>query len=163
SARRLLMTLPGLSSHKMCHGQLEISDDGNAFRKIREFDAEAPAFSLNFPEATARYFRVLFTSAEVYLEHLDVAEVQLSSPFRIPEIEEKALFVPKKESPPKIGDIEFPGELAIPGNRIINLSSHLQADGRLSWEVPPGNWTILRFGHTSTGEDNQPAPENGRG
>src|SRR5712691_1489930 len=32
SARRLLLTLPGLSAHKMCHGELQVSDDGQAFR-----------------------------------------------------------------------------------------------------------------------------------
>ena len=28
---------------------------------------------------------------------------------------------------------------------------------------PTGKWTILRFGHTSTGKQNHPAPEAGRG
>ena len=33
----------------------------------------------------------------------------------------------------------------------------------LTWDVPPGEWLILRLGHTTTGKDNHPAPESGRG
>ena len=36
-------------------------------------------------------------------------------------------------------------------------------DGRLAWDVPPGKWTVLRFGHTPTGKDNHPAPLDGPG
>ena len=37
------------------------------------------------------------------------------------------------------------------------------AVGRLQWEVPEGQWTMLRLGHTSTGVENSPAPQTGRG
>ena len=33
----------------------------------------------------------------------------------------------------------------------------------LSWDVPPGKWTLLRLGHTPTGAVNAPAPAEGRG
>src|SRR5262249_21332047 len=47
--------------------------------------------------------------------------------------------------------------------KLMDLSSKMTPDGRLHWDPPPGHWIVLRFGHTSTGEDNQPAPESGRG
>jgi len=34
---------------------------------------------------------------------------------------------------------------------IIDLSAMCTADGTLNWQVPPGQWTILRTGHTMTG------------
>ena len=37
----------------------------------------------------------------------------------------------------------------------------MDPDGRLAWDVPPGKWTVLRFGHTTTGVDNAPAPQDG--
>ncbi len=46
---------------------------------------------------------------------------------------------------------------------IKNLTSQLQPDGRLEWDVPPGQWTILRFGYTPTGQKNHPAPAEGTG
>jgi hypothetical protein len=36
-------------------------------------------------------------------------------------------------------------------------------NGRLSWDVPPGPWTVLRFGHGSTGASNHPSPAAGLG
>ena len=37
------------------------------------------------------------------------------------------------------------------------------ANGKLTWDVPEGTWTVLRFGTTPTGAVNAPAPESGRG
>ena len=31
------------------------------------------------------------------------------------------------------------------------LTANLDKEGKLTWEVPAGKWTILRIGHTSTG------------
>ncbi|HWA83709.1 MAG TPA: glycosyl hydrolase [Fimbriimonadaceae bacterium] len=36
-------------------------------------------------------------------------------------------------------------------------------DGHLVWDVPDGDWTIIRMGYTLTGEPNHPAPESGFG
>lgn len=50
--------------------------------------------------------------------------------------------------------------LTVPGIRpesIVNLTGKMSADGRLHWQVPEGQWTILRFGHTARGAKNRPA------
>lgn len=46
----------------------------------------------------------------------------------------------------------------IPAGRIIDLSAHMQTDGSLRWNVPEGDWTVVRFGYTITGKTNHPAP-----
>jgi hypothetical protein len=46
---------------------------------------------------------------------------------------------------------------------IVDLTAKLTADGRLTWDVPPGEWIILRLGHTPTGAENHPAPAEGTG
>ncbi|MBM3861268.1 MAG: hypothetical protein FJ395_16700 [Verrucomicrobia bacterium] len=51
-------------------------------------------------------------------------------------------------------------EAAVPRESIVSLTAK---DGRLAWDVPAGNWTVLRVGHTITGKDNHPAPLEGRG
>ena len=40
---------------------------------------------------------------------------------------------------------------------IINLTDKLSADGKLTWSVPDGNWTIIRFGHINMRLTNKPA------
>ena len=42
--------------------------------------------------------------------------------------------------------------VAINPEDIIDLTAKLQPDGRLEWDVPPGQWTILRTGYTVTTE-----------
>jgi hypothetical protein len=81
--------------------------------------------------------------------------------YRIGEIKGKALFE-RREAPPA-AEMELPAAMTIPRDRIVDLSPNLGGDGRLAWDVPAGSWTILRFGHTSTGVENAPAPASGRG
>jgi len=39
-------------------------------------------------------------------------------------------------------------------NRIINISKNLDKNGMLTWDVPAGNWTILRLAIHPTGIKN---------
>ncbi len=57
----------------------------------------------------------------------------------------------------------LPADAVVPRDRIVNLTAMLGKDGQLTWDVPAGNWTLLRMGHTTTGKDNHPAPIDGRG
>ena len=47
--------------------------------------------------------------------------------------------------------------------QIRDLSSAMDEQGILRWEVPEGKWTILRIGHVNTGQRNAPAPPEGTG
>lgn len=51
----------------------------------------------------------------------------------------------------------------IPIDRIVDLSDSMDEAGQLVWDVPEGDWTVIRFGYTTTGKTNQPAPLEGRG
>ncbi len=89
----------------------------------------------------------------------------------IADVDEKALFLrhpyssrpgtkPFLPSPARAGEAAVG---AIPKGNIIDLTANLQPDGRLAWQVPPGEWTVLRFGRTSTGANTRPAPQPGLG
>ena len=52
---------------------------------------------------------------------------------------------------------------AISRSQIVDLTARTDATGRLRAELPPGDWTILRFGFTSTGRKNHPAVAEGEG
>ncbi len=51
----------------------------------------------------------------------------------------------------------------IPVEKMIDLTSRMDADGTLKWEVPAGDWTIERFGIASENGVNHPAPFEGTG
>jgi hypothetical protein len=162
-ARTLMLALRGLQAHESCHGALQISDDGTNFNTVHEIEPEAAPIWVNLGTIESRYYRILFTSADPVIQRLDVAELELSGKYRIDDIEEKALFVCNKDYPERTNKPVLPEGFAIPRDRLVNLSTNLRADGHLDWEVPAGNWTILRFGHTSTGKNNHPARDGGFG
>jgi hypothetical protein len=56
-----------------------------------------------------------------------------------------------------------PAHDCVASDKVINLTGRLSPDGRLTWDVPPGNWTILRFGRTLTGQTTRPSPRPGLG
>ena len=44
-----------------------------------------------------------------------------------------------------------PAAAAIDPGKVVDLTKNMQADGSLAWEAPAGSWTIIRFGHTTSG------------
>jgi len=54
-------------------------------------------------------------------------------------------------------------EATVQRDAIVDVSAKMDKAGKLAWDAPAGKWLILRMGHTSTGKDNHPAPEPGRG
>jgi hypothetical protein len=44
-----------------------------------------------------------------------------------------------------------PDEAVAKASEVIDLTSSLDADGRLRWDVPEGDWQVLRFGYTNNG------------
>ena len=90
---------------------------------------------------------------------------------RIDDIDGKALYyrgsmtsgnVPIQYDPPADAE-RAPADQCIPAGQVIELTSKMDAEGRLTWDVPAGDWTIMRFGRTTTGQTTRPAPEEGLG
>ncbi|RYX80646.1 hypothetical protein EON83_27615 [bacterium] len=52
---------------------------------------------------------------------------------------------------------------AIPLDGVVDLTAKMGAEGRLRWDVPAGEWVVVRMGYTATGTENHPAPAAGRG
>ena len=91
---------------------------------------------------------------------------------RIADAAEKALyfrepFSSKKGVKPFLpAPAEFPvwpPNECIDPKRTLDLTKQMSATGALVWDVPPGKWTILRFGRTITGQTTRPAPKPGLG
>lgn len=107
--------------------------------------------------------------------YVDVAVLAFPTPApgtTISDIEEKALYIraPYSSQPGVKPSLPAPAEYptaapdqCIATNRLVELTSALTLDGHLTWEVPAGNWTILRFGRRSTGQNTRPAPLPGLG
>ncbi len=44
-----------------------------------------------------------------------------------------------------------PSDHPVPLSKVIDLTSKMSKNGHLEWDVPEGNWTIIRTGHRMTG------------
>lgn len=111
----------------------------------RRFEDQLPR-----PSVTADYYR-------------DVAVLAFPAPgsFRIAGINAKAAF--EIGWPAPAAETQLGSDMLIERDKIVDLTAQMEKDGRLKWDVPAGRWTIVRFGHTSTGVVNAPAPATGRG
>ena len=52
---------------------------------------------------------------------------------------------------------------AVAPRSVVNLTKLLRPDGGIEWDVPAGDWTILRIGYANNGRFNHPASEKGVG
>jgi hypothetical protein len=57
-----------------------------------------------------------------------------------------------KFSGTEIAVLAVPDKETFDVDEVLNLSAKLDATGRLRWEVPAGQWRILRFGYLPTGK-----------
>lgn len=65
---------------------------------------------------------------------------------------------------PSTADYPEPApECVIDPEIVIDLTGKMRLDGSLDWDVPPGNWTVMRFAARSTGQTTRPAPAPGHG
>ncbi len=90
----------------------------------------------------------------------------------IADINEKALYergpysIWKQVKPylPASARYEEPEPAAvIQPSEIVDLTKQLGPDGTLNWEVPAGDWTIVRMGRRPTGASSRPAPSTALG
>jgi hypothetical protein len=149
---------------------LETSNDGIHFKRLGRLEAYRHGWDDRnvtvthlIEEVKARYFRFVFDpeGSEPGSEDLDDAKwrprlkisgIKLSDQAKIHQFEGKSGAVwriSNRTNPDYLSENDF-----IDPNDLINITEYLDADGKLSWNVPNGNWKILRMGHTSTGATN---------
>jgi hypothetical protein len=56
-----------------------------------------------------------------------------------------------------------PESACIDKDKIVDLTNLLKSDGTLDWNVPAGDWTIMRFVSRNNGANTRPAPRPGYG
>ena len=111
-----------------------------------EIEVETGAANLVMPQPKAKenFYR-------------DVAVLAFATPANAPSAEVK-----KKATEKDDGTADGAGD-PIAVASIVDLIGRMDAQGRLNWKAPAGNWTVMRFGYTSNGERNRPAPESATG
>lgn len=158
---------------------LQVKDASGTFRTISEFQINRTNPALNvgfepyapvvvsFPETTATSFRLIVKNAK---PDTGLAEVALSSSPRVERYAEKKLAKMHPTPLPYWHEYQWPQQpepgdksTVIDASKVVDLSKNLSADGILTWDVPEGEWVILRTGMTPTGTKNSPASPEATG
>lgn len=147
-----------------------VSNDGKNFKPVERLQSPRSGWqdmdadvTHTIKPTTARYFRFVYDKKELEpgSEDLDAAKwkpvlkvtgIYLSGEPVIHQYEGKSGAIWRVSE--RTTTSQVPDSLCVPLNRIIDITSKMTADGHLNWEVPQGNWTIMRIGHTSTGQTN---------
>lgn len=160
-------------------GKLAASNDGENFETLVSFPGaqlyrQGWVRTFSIPETSAKYFRIELTGAplnpaETMAQNTNrraneylLREAVFHSQARIHRWEEKAGFrhLFEYESVPTP---EVPKSQTIQNKDLIDLTSKLDNNGNLTWEIPDGKWVILRLGYSLTGAKNRPPVPSGLG
>src|SRR5437667_3037637 len=78
-----ILKLAGAGQKQSFGGALQVSDNGRTFRTIREFLNKGSGVALTLDQASARYFRLLFTHADPPVTNLAFSDLVLTPSYRI--------------------------------------------------------------------------------
>jgi hypothetical protein len=141
---------------------IESSQDGQAWERVgkvpvqAERGIEAPG-TANFPQVTARHFRITPS------RRVKLAEALFHATPRIDGWDVKGEHTFRMGSAQENHPTDLLQRHAIDPATVIDITTNLDAQGTLRWAAPAGRWTVLRFGHTPTGKLNVAASDSGRG
>jgi len=160
-------------------GRLLASDDGKDFRTLVILPGTqgyrgGTVRTFAFPETTAKFFRLELTGAALTpasvisqtppppAREYVLTEARLHPGSRVHRWEDKVgfSFLFEYDSTPTP---TVPLTSTIRQSDVLDLTSKMDHEGNLKWEVPPGRWTILRIGYSLTGSKNRPAVPSGLG
>ncbi len=143
---------------------IEASDDGIAYRHITTLEGPWPQWNPVYeavPATTARWFRIgvpakagirdfaLGTHLEVERFASLAAKRALTNPLGMMTTRQadQTRFIQE--------DLKsLPGDHVLQNSEMIDLTASLSDSGILTWNMPPGNWKVVRIGQTTTGMSN---------
>ena len=144
---------------------VEISRDGTTFEPFETFTSPLAFsgtcdYSLRyhpFPSpVTARAIRLtLATSVAVKIE-----EAMPEAKLRLTDIAAKTFDI--RGSVTRDASEAAPSQI-VRRDRIVDLTARMAPDGSLAWDVPAGDWILLRVGYICNGRRNHPASKHGAG
>ena len=173
------LTIQITETQLLAQAVLQAKDNSGEFKNISEFNINRSNAALNvgfvpyapinitFPPTTATEYRLILKNTN---PRAGLAEVQLSSIPRIERFSEKTLAKMHPTPLPYWDAYMWPKQaesddetLFVKGNSIIDISEHLSPEGILTWDVPEGEWIVLRMGMAPTQVTNAPASPEATG
>ncbi|MDR2286901.1 MAG: glycoside hydrolase family 2 [Prevotellaceae bacterium] len=167
-----------VSDYSYAEAELQ-AKTGTEFKSVKRFVINRTNANLNvgfkpyapivvtFPDVTSSEYRIVFNNTDgVRLSNIILSatpvmerypEKTLAKMFQSPlPYWHDYLWDKQPEIQPEASSIAKP-------EQTLDISKYMAADGTLTWDVPEGEWIILRTGMRSTGVTNSPASVEGTG
>jgi hypothetical protein len=155
-------------------GRVLASDDGVHFNTIAVMPGPqgyhgAAIRTFAFPAVTAKIFRIeldgagLLPAAVIHggtvipAKEYTLTEAIFYSDARVNRWEDKGTFGSLMDRYDVVPTPVSSDSAEIARGDVVDLTSKMDKDGTLHWDVPAGHWTILRMGYSLTGATNHPA------
>ncbi len=139
--------------------ELAISQDNRNFRKLLEASIQNDFQVFEFIPVKAKFFKITVKGG--FQDILRIPEIQFNRDLydflpALNDLNALAGFqVREKIGPKKTINSK---KTAVKLKELVDLTKYTDKNGRLNWDVPEGNWTILRVGYTLTGKKNEGPP-----
>lgn len=161
--------------HTQAELYVKVGDTYNLLKKI-DINRSNPALNVgfspyapivvSFPPIVAKDFRIVFPEQGAF-----TAEVTLSPAPLVERYAEKSLAKMFQSPLPMWHDYLWDASEVdieqeswyIDPSKVINITDKMQADGLLLWDVPEGDWMVMRTGMRTTGVTNGPASPEATG
>ncbi|MFC2124079.1 glycosyl hydrolase [Bacteroidota bacterium] len=160
--------------------ELQVPDEKGGFRTIRKFDfdrrrttpSEGPMIYapliISFPQTRSDRFRLVFSNLGGHWK-AGFKEIELSEAARVDHVIEKMMGkmypdpLPPWDAYLWSKPVETSSDYVVESKSIIDLSGNINQQGLIEWNIPEGEWIILRTGMAPTGVTNVPVPPQATG
>jgi hypothetical protein len=126
--------------------------------------------AISLPDTPSSLFRLIIKNLSGDIKQVGFSEIVISEAVILEQYVEKHLGKMHPTPFPTWDSYLFEAQEDVDDNNlkvdmgdVLDISEKMDASGLLTWQVPEGEWTILRFGMTPTGTKNSPAAPQGKG
>lgn len=160
----------------MDRNHMLISDDDIEYKEIA-FAKRGQIYDdiacFEFDEITAKYVKFVFAPTDNKLLYTAMPKVKVSIREMMLDNRQKTKDWCKKaahsfpffdaDAERKVFDSQLAESAIIDAQSIIDISQYVDKNGKVNWTPPNNNWTLIRFGMSSTEAINRPGSEGGVG
>lgn len=135
---------------------IEAGNDGTHFEKIGADTNETRSWNVwraSFNATTARFFRLVWRSRPADKKPVTVTAFDFGGA-QLDHVEDRVGLLPSVNASKFV-------EMTLSAREVIDPKSIVDLTGQREWQVPAGNWTVLRVGATSTGATTHPSTSGG--
>lgn len=158
---------------------LQVNNNGGTYTTIKEFNIDRQNDELNvgfdpyapvvvsFNQVRSKNYRLIL---EGYTDQSGIRGIALSGAPKVERYPEKTLAKMYPTPLPYWKEYQWPAQPVVANNayvidpaKVLDISAKMDADGRLHWDAPVGNWVVMRTGMSPTLVKNGPATPEGTG